>query len=326
MTLWDMSTVCPSSLADGSSADTPASGCETRPDGACRLTDPPAAASDQNPAFAPDGRRLIFTRFENGYNEGPSAIGLLDVASGEVGSLSAAPDSDTVNLPGSSWNADTGRIAFASDRQDTDEIWTMSADGSDLFRVTHHSNPGHFIEPSFSPDGQWLVFEASADTPESTQQGSIWKVRADGTDLTQLTDGPAAGSDDRQPNWSPKGDRIVFQRRAPDSDVWTLYTMAPDGGAIRPVTATRSSDTDASWSPDGRWIVYSSTYSALSLSNIFAIPADGGEPVRVTHDDTHEDGAPSWSPDGKWIVFESHLGDEDLPAALWRIAAPALPA
>lgn len=31
------------------------------------------------------------------------------------------------------------------------------------------------------------------------------------------------------------------------------------------------------------------------------------------------------SPDGRWIAFESHLGvDEDTPASLWRVAAPAI--
>src|SRR5688500_13575133 len=39
-----------------------------RPDGAVRLTDPPSGASDQNPAFAPDGTHILFTRFEEGYN------------------------------------------------------------------------------------------------------------------------------------------------------------------------------------------------------------------------------------------------------------------
>ena len=97
--------------------------------------------------------------------------------------------------------------------------------------------------------------------------------------------------------------------------------MSPDGTDFRPVTTNPSSDTDASWSPDGRWIVYSSDYGGLPVPNIFVVSAAGGIPIRVTHDDTHEDVAPSWSPDGKWIAFESHEGpDEDAPSALWRIA------
>jgi len=298
---------------------------ETRPDGAFRLTNPPPGTSDQNPAFSPDGLRLVFTRFENGYNDGPSALYLLDLDSGEVSLLTAAPDSDNVNLPGSSWNPATGRITFASDREDSDEVWTIAADGNDLFRVTDHAMAGYFIEPSFSPDGQWIVFEFDDNVPDDQQQGSIWKVHVDDAELIELTDGPSSGVDDRQPNWSPGGDRILFQRRVPGSEDWDLYTMAPDGSDVRQVTTAPASDTDASWSPDSRWIVYSSDHGGLPIPNIFAIPANGGEPIRVTHDETNEDGAPSWSPDGRWIAFESHPGqDEDTPSALWLIDAPAI--
>jgi len=62
-----------------------------------------------------------------------------------------------------------------------------------------------------------------------------------------------------------------------------------------------------------------SDYGGLPTPNIFIIPAEGGEPVRVTFSDTNEDGAPSWSGDGRFIAFESHPGqDEDTPSALWR--------
>jgi cysteinyl-tRNA synthetase len=65
----------------------------------------------------------------------------------------------------------------------------------------------------------------------------------------------------------------------------------------------------------------------VPVPNIFIVSSEGGTTIRVTHDDTHEDGAPSWSPDGQWIAFESHLGQgEDTPTALWLIAAPATPA
>ncbi len=293
---------------------------ETRADAAIRLTDPPPEASDQNAAFAPDGTRLVFTRFENGYNIGPASVFLLDLADGRITRLTPAEDQDNVNLPGSAWNEVNDRIIFASDRGESDDLWRIAPDGTDFSPVTAHDGPPWYIEPSWSPDGQWIVFEADNNVPDDRQQGSIWKVRADGSDLTPLTDGPANGTDDRQPNWSPVGDRILFQRRDPGSENWDIYTMALDGADIRLVTDQPSSDTDASWSPDGRFIVYSSDYGDLPVPNIFVIPAEGGDPIRVTFSDDNEDGAPSWSPDGRWIVFESHLGeDEDTPSQLWRI-------
>ncbi|RMG84542.1 MAG: hypothetical protein D6712_11090, partial [Chloroflexi bacterium] len=297
----------------------------TRSDGASQLTTPPAPSSDQNPAFSPDSTQLVFTRFENGYNDGPSTLYKLDVASGAIQQLIPARDSDNVNLPGSSWNALTQRIVFSSDREYAEEIWILDPVTAFAQRVTYHIDDQiHFFEPSFSPDGQWIVFEMWTEAGSS-----IWKVRADGSQMMQLTDGTF---NDRQPNWSPTGERIVFQRDASGNDEdWDLYTMTPDGTDIQQVTATPSSDTDASWSPDGQWLVYSSDYGGLPTPSLFVIPAQGGTPLQITTDPTRYDGAPSWSPDGQWIAFESHLGEDDAPTEIWRIAAPrqqtnALPA
>lgn len=305
------------------------SGCKdsgepgNRYDGAELIFAPELPASAQNPAFSPDGQTILFTLFHKGYNRGPAGLYLLNLADSLPQILLDEPDVDNVNVPGSSWHGATNRITFASDRQDIDEVWTMASNGTNLFRVTHHTGKTYFIEPSFSPDGQWIVFEVDNDAPEDEQQGSIWKVRADGSELTQLTTGPGGGYDDRLPNWSPVGDRILFQRRIPGSDDWNLYTIASDGSELKQVTTDSAAETDASWSPDGKWIVCSTDYGWILHPNIFAVSADEGIPVRITRDSTHEDGAPSWSPDGKWIVFETHTtSDENSPSTIWRIAAP----
>lgn len=292
-----------------------------RGDGARQL---PVAVpgSLQNPAFSPDDGRLVLTSFVNGYNVGPSEVHVFDLDSEGAGLLTSAPDSDSVNLPGTCWNGTVGRVTFSSDREDVDEVWTVADDGTDAFRVTRHTTQHRFFEPSYSPDGAWIVFEAQATADD---RGRLWKVRADGTGLTALTDG-AAGHDDRQPNFSPAGGRIVFQRLAAGSTDWNLYTMAEDGSDLRQVTFDPADDTDATWSPDGRWLVYSSEHGGLPFANLFIVPAGGGTPLRVTFDTARYDGAPSWSGDGRRIAFESSAGDPDGSAGttLWLIDVPLI--
>jgi TolB protein len=312
-------------VATAADAQTPGG----RSDGAELLYAPARPASAQNAAFSPDGDTILFTQFHRGYNRGPAGLFRLVPGSGAPARILDEPGADAVNLPGAAWNGRTRRITFASDRRAPRlDMWTMDPDGGPPFRVTNVAARGGrwaFIEPTFSPDGDWIVFEAGIQRAnEDNEEKSIFKVRADGRDMTFLTDGPRGGTDDRLPNWSPAGDRILFQRRRPPGDDWDLYTMAADGTDLRRVTDAPSSDTDASWSPDGRWIVYSTNYGGLSQPNIFVVSAEGGEPIRVTYNEASEDGAPSWSPDGRWIAFESHVDPrETSPSALWRIAAPA---
>ncbi len=286
-------------------------------------------ASAQNPAFSPDGRSVLFTVFQDGYNEGAAALRTLPLGEGgraskKVGTLLDEEDRAAVNLPGSSWNP-SGEVAFASDRAGRDEVWVLKPGGKPT-RVTEHDGASGYLEPSFSPDGQWIVFQESVEREGSGDRaglGSLWKVRRDGTGATKLLDGPATRTDNRQPNWSPKGDRLVFQRREAGGGDWALYTMNADGSGLRRLTRGAGEHTDASWSPDGRRVVFSSTAGGLDLPQIFVMDVNGSaDPVRVTRNDTSYDGAPSWSPDGRWIAFESHAGAEDRPASLWRIPAP----
>ncbi|MBI5366328.1 MAG: PD40 domain-containing protein, partial [Planctomycetes bacterium] len=298
----------------------------TRADGAEPIAQAPAPASLQNPAFSPDGLRLLFTRFANGYNAGPAGLYRMPSAGGGAAPLLDEPDQDSVNLPGAAWNGATATIVFASDRGATrDEIWVIPAAGGAPRRVTRHADPLQYREPSFSPDGTWIVFEARDEVADAALgepgRGSLWKVRADGAGLTRLTAGPAQGNDDRQPNWSPTGERIVFQRRRLGSDAWRLFTLAPDGTDVRALGAIAG--TDASWSPDGRRIVFAAEAGGAGTENLWIVAATGGAPERLTTS-AGADGAPSWSPDGAWVCFEAHDADES-PAALWRIRVPAAP-
>jgi TolB protein len=287
-----------------------------RADGARNVAISGLRGSLQNPCFAPDSARLAFTQWKRGYNEGSADVHAVDLSGGRPTRVSR-PGAASVNLPGTCWNAALDRIVYSSDPVGADAIWTARPDGGDRQRVFGRRRLIS-IEPSFSPDGQWVVFESSVFDAEGP--GTIWKVRIDGTGLSRLT----RRHNDRQPNWSPRGDRIVFQRER-GGDSFDLMTIDPDGGGLRNVTRTRRvSETDVSWAPDGERLVFSSDGRGIRFASLFTIRADGTERRRLTMARGWYDGAPSWSPDGATIAFEARRGEPDgSPGTrIWTIAAP----
>ena len=144
-------------------------------------------------------------------------------------------------------------------------------------------------------------------------------MRTDGTGLTRLT----SGSNDRQPNWSPQGDLIVFQRHERGQvDLWVVDTH---GDGARNLTNTPAQEeTDVSWSPSGDYLVFSSDGPGVDFASLFTVGADGKGRRRLTTAPGRYDGAPAWSRDGKSVAFESYAGDPDggPGTRLWVIAAP----
>lgn len=289
-----------------------------REDGGRRVNIP-ADGSLQNPAWSPDGNSLLFTRFKDGYNAEPADLFVVDLSSGSTRVL-ISDGSGNVNLPGSSWNPLTGKIVFSSSREPHDEIYLVDDHGNpgDEFKITDRANMVAY-EPSLSPDGQWIVFESHKLDVEDA--GIIVKYRMDGTMPYQnLTD---PDEDDRQPNWSPTGDKILYQKFG--GGQWDIWIMNSDGTNHQKVTSGSGDKTDASFSPDGQWIVYSSNEFGLEFANLYITQVSGGNAIRLTHYEGY-DGAPSWSPDGKKIAFESFPGDPDDSSGttLWIIDVPAL--
>jgi len=288
-----------------------------RTDGAVKI-ETVAGGSIQNPAWSPDGKSILFTRFRNNYNEGPADLFIFDLESCCLKTL-VSDGNTNVNLPGSTWNPTIKTIVFSSDREPHDEIYSIgeNAINGQETRITNRSADVAY-EPSLSPDGQWLVFESHKEDVE--ENGIITTYRIDGTGSYESLTG--VSDDCRQPNWSPAGDLILYQRFS--GGQWDIWVMKPDGSNPRMVTSGSGDKTDASFSPDGKWIVYSSDNGELDFANLYILPVSGGTPLRVTNNNGY-DGAPSWSPDGTKIVFESCPGDPDNSpgTSIWMIETPA---
>ena len=307
---------------------------ERRSDGAVRV---PIVldGSFQNAAWSPSGGQIVFTRFRGrGYNKGPADILIFDLQQAAVRNL-MFDGRTNVSQPGSTWNARTDRIVFSSTRKEHDEIFTIRSDGrlASLQQLTSDEEYAAY-EPSMSPDGQSVVFESHVVGERSN--GIIRRVTAGSLTPENITQ-PDDDEDCRQPNWSPTGDAIVYQKRKED-EPWDLWVYDLRTRAHRQLTTGKGDKTDATFSLDGRWIVYSADNSRLPEAKLFAINIQGGAPIQITHGQGY-DGAPSWSPDGRTIVFESPAlispplpGEETgsaraskrthPPTQLWTISVP----
>jgi tricorn protease len=106
------------------------------------------------------------------------------------------------------------------------------------------------------------------------------------------------------------GDNVVFTHAG------DLYTVSAKGGIARRLTSHEGQEMFARFSPDGRHIAFTGQYDGNT--EIYVIPAEGGEPRRLTYtatlerDDVSDRMGPNnicmgWTPDGKHVVFRSRM-------------------
>jgi Tol biopolymer transport system component len=74
--------------------------------------------------------------------------------------------------------------------------------GGGLTRLT--SSPGNDAHPTWSPDAEWIAFASNRtgfkDETGGMSDGEIFVMRADGSDVRQLTEN---ASEDGTPAWRP---------------------------------------------------------------------------------------------------------------------------
>ncbi len=94
--------------------------------------------------------------------------------------------------------------------------------------------------------------------------------------------------------------RLVFQR--PVGGQMDLFTVAPNGSALRRITSTTTSEDKAEWSPDGRHLAFSRSGRSGVPEEIATTDAAGGSLRVLTHFGSTS-AAPTWSPDGRIAFF-----------------------
>jgi dipeptidyl aminopeptidase/acylaminoacyl peptidase len=175
---------------------------------------------------------------------------------------------------------------------------------------------GRVGDPQISPDGSTILYVVTwFSVEENNSNADVYAVPYIGGDAVRLTDHPKA---DRHPRWAPDGSSIAFlSNREGSMQIWS---MQPDGSNPRRITNVSTGVDGFVWSPTGTHLLYASRvypdcptdecnrlrdeekagnpvkarlidklpyrvwnwWKDDKYSHVFAIPAAGGVPVRLT--------------------------------------------
>lgn len=156
------------------------------------------------------------------------------------------------------------------------------------------------IAPTPVGSGGTLAF-----TMRHNGNSDIYLLSQNTGNLLRLTFDP---DEDRDPAWSPDGQRLAFASHRARN--WDLYLIDMNSGTVLRLTRTPNYEAAPAWSPDGKWLVYEA-YVNGSL-DLYLLNVESEESQPLTNDPAAEY-APAWSPDGRYIAFTAYRnGNKDL--------------
>lgn len=266
-----------------------------------------------NVTVSPDGKTLVFDMLGDIYS--------VPVSGGDATALT----NDIAWNYQPVFSPDGSKIAFVSDRAGGDNLWIMDADGENAYAVTDEAE--HIVHnPSWSPDGEYLVGRKAFYSTRSIAAGEIWMFHHGGGNGVNLVERPNEEKDQKnraEPVFSRDGKYVYYSADTTPGVVWqynkdsvgsifaikrleldngeTTTLVSGPGGAIRPAP-----------SPDGKSLAYLKRRPGLVTqimvkdmeSGLERLVFDGYE--RDLQESSGSEGnAPAfaWLPDSRSIAF-----------------------
>lgn len=233
---------------------------------------------DVQPALASDSSRVIYVSNQNGNNE----IYLTGLNRQPPVNLTNSPSDDQQPA----WSPDGNWIVFTSNRDGNQEIYIMNKNGGEVRNLTANAAsdfaPVWFSIPGFLSIGteEWIAFTSNRDGNQE-----IYRVRPDGSGLTNLTKNPA---NDYAPTSFSSGQLAFVTDRDGNPEI---YTATSDGGSPTNVTNSFGQDLSPVFSPDGKWIAFASDRDGNF--EIYVVELSTGRVYNITRHPAH-DTSPDW--------------------------------
>jgi Tol biopolymer transport system component len=219
--------------------------------------------------FVTDGARLYLGEAVAGHE----ALGQVSAEGGETSQIAAPfPNVQVFDIAPNHSSLLAG--SFVTSGETELPLWLLPIPSGSPRRL----GDVHAHSAGWSPDGQQIVYAA---------ESSLYLVKNDGSGSRKLTtvDGvPVA------PVFSPDGTHLRFTIYDPKTNLDSLWEVAVDGTALRPLLADwseRRNECCGRWTPDGQYFVFQSVRQ--NVSNIWIRAEKAGnfrkitsEPVQLT--------------------------------------------
>ncbi len=221
------------------------------------------------------------------------------------------------------FSPDDKRIAFTSDRGGGDNIWVMNVDGSDKRQVTKEDFR-LLNQPSWSPDGRFIVAKKHFTTSRSLGTGEVWLYHVSGGGGVPLVKKASEQLQKElgEPTYAPDGKSIYYTRDvtpgpifdyAQDSntDLFDIERYDLETGEVSTVASGAGGSVRPTPSPDGKLIAF--VRRERARSKLYVKDLTSGEEHKVydaLDQDVQETWAVTgvypnmaWTPDSKSVVF-----------------------